>query len=205
MAATSQREFHGGDDASGRAAPDGDIVRLFRDGDEDEAARRLLERYGGRVRAALRKRFPSIHDDHILLQAIHDAMRTVLVDYDPSKGASLGGWLMLIACRRVCDVLRGDRARRHRTTSLVGDDCCDQRPAPGSHLATEEFRAAVRLAMEQLSGLERAVIEADIDAGKQASADSLAKTLKTTEQSIYAARARARRKLLESPVLKRAV
>lgn len=205
MAATSPRESDGGDDAAGRCASDGDIVGLFREGQEGEASRRLLERHGGQVRAALRKRFPSVHDDHMLLQAIHDAVRTVLADYDAAKGASLGGWLLLIAGRRVCDLLRGERERRRRTSPLVGDDCRDHRPAPGSRLVSEEFRAAVRQAMEQLSELERAVIEADIDAGKQAAAEGLAKTLKTTEQSIYAARARARRKLLESPVLKRAV
>src|SRR5205809_745098 len=103
--AASPRESDG-DDA------DRDIVGLFREGRHDEAARRLLQRHGGRVRAALRKRFPSVHDDHILLQAVHDAIRTVLDDYDATRGASLGGWFLLIAGRRVCDTLRGERERR---------------------------------------------------------------------------------------------
>jgi RNA polymerase sigma factor (sigma-70 family) len=182
---------------------DDEIVRAYRDGRKSEAARRLLERHGGKVRAALRRRFPSIHDDHILMQALNDAVRTVLADYDPAKGASLGGWFLLIAGRRACDVLRGERKRLGRTLPLLHGDCYDPRPAPAGRLLSDEFRAIVRSALKQLSELERAVIEADIDAGKQAAANVLARTLKTTEQSIYAARARARRKLQESPALKR--
>jgi RNA polymerase sigma factor (sigma-70 family) len=201
MAAT----VHAQSDGADHDAADRGILRKFRDGQEDEAVRQLLKQHGGQVRAALRRRFPSIHDDHILLQALHDAIGTVLTDYDPAKGASLGAWFLFIASRRVCDALRGQRARRLKTLPLIHGDCRDRRPSPTSGLISEEFRAAVRQAMEQLSELERAVIEADIDAGKQAAADALAGRLKTTEQSIYAARARARRKLLESPVLKRAV
>jgi RNA polymerase sigma factor (sigma-70 family) len=188
-----------------RDAADRDILREFRDGEEAEAVRQLLHQHGGQVRSALRRRFPSIHDDHILLQSLHDAVGTVLAGYDPAKGVSLGGWFLLIAGRRVCDVLRGQRERRRKTLPLVNDDCYDHRPSPTSRMLSDELREAIRRAMEQLSELERAVIEADIDAGKQAAADALARRLKTTEQSIYAARARARRKLLESPVLKRAV
>jgi RNA polymerase sigma factor (sigma-70 family) len=208
MAVTFPRESDGGEadrDAADRDAADRGILREFREGREDEAVRQLLQRHGGQVRAALRRRFPSIHDDHILLQALHDAVGTVLTDYDPTKGAGLGAWFLLIAGRRVCDALRGQRDRRRKTLPLVNGNCRDHQPSPTSRLFSEELRTAVRQAMEKLSELERAVIEADIDAGKPAAADALARRLKTTEQSIYAARARARRKLLESPVLKRAV
>ncbi|HVC96429.1 MAG TPA: sigma-70 family RNA polymerase sigma factor [Pirellulales bacterium] len=207
MGATLPGESDSGTSESGPAdcdAGDGDILQEFREGREAEAVRRLFQRHGGRVRSALRRRFPSIHDDHILLQSLHDAVGAVLAGYDPAKGVSLGGWFLLIAGRRVCDALRGQRERRRKTFPLV-DDCYDVRPSPTSRMLSDELREAVRRAMEHLSELERAVIEADIDAGKQASADVLARRLKTTDQSIYAARARARRKLLESPVLKRAV
>jgi len=208
MAATLPGDSDGGRPEFGRAdgnAADGAILQDFRNGREADAVRQLFKRHGGQVRAALRRRFPSIHDDHILLQALHDAAGTVLTGYNPAKGVSLGGWFLLIAGRRVCDSLRGQRERRRRTFPLVNDNCYDLRPSPTSRLLSDELREAVRRAMEHLSELERAVIEADIDAGKQAAADVLARRLKTTEQSIYAARARARRKLLESPVLKRAV
>ncbi|HVW39138.1 MAG TPA: hypothetical protein VHB99_17605, partial [Pirellulales bacterium] len=83
-----------------------------------------------------------------------------------------------------------------------GSSCRDERSSPCDHLLRLEFQSAVNQAMSQLSELERAVIEADIDAGKQARAGSLARRLRTTEHSIYAARARARRKLLASPLMK---
>jgi DNA-directed RNA polymerase specialized sigma24 family protein len=164
--------------------------------------RRLLEAHGGRVRAALRKRYPSVRDEHLLLEAINDAAASVFKAYDASKGCSLGGWFLFIAGRRVCDLLRGERQRRKKTVPLDRGLCYDERSSPVRALVSEEFRLSVQQALGQLSELERAVIEADIDAGKQARAGILARRLNTTEHSIYAARARARRKLLDSPLMK---
>ena len=181
---------------------DRQILDLWAGGLHGEGVRRLLEAHGGRVRAALRKRFPSVRDEHLLLEAINDAAASVFKAYDASKGCSLGGWFLFIAGRRVCDLLRGERQRRKKTVPLDRGLCYDERSSPVRSLINEEFRASVRQALGQLSGLERAVIEADIDAGKQARADGLARRLNTTEHSIYAARARARRKLLDSPLMK---
>lgn len=183
-------------------AEDCGILKLWSDGSHDESVRRLLEEHGGRARAALRKRFPGVHDEHLLLEAIHDAARSVFKAYDPAKGCSLGGWLLFIAGRRLCDLLRGERLRMRKTVPLRRGIAYDDRCSPERGLLGEEFHSAVDRAMSQLSELERAVIEADIDAGKQARAGSLARRLRTTEQSIYAARARARKKLLESPWMK---
>ncbi|HUY91342.1 MAG TPA: sigma-70 family RNA polymerase sigma factor [Pirellulales bacterium] len=184
------------------ASEDRLILGLWAAGQRNEGMRRLLEVHGGRVRAALRKRYPSVRDEHALLEAIHDAARNVFQAYDAAKGCSLGGWFLFIAGRRLCDLLRAERLRRTKTVPLEGGHCRDDRSSPSDHLLRLEFHAAVDQALSQLSELERAVIEADIDAGKQARADRLARRLNTSEHSIYAARARARRKLLRSPQLK---
>ncbi len=181
---------------------DGHILRLWSDGLREECMRRLLDEHGGRVRAALRKRFPAVRDDHVFLEAIHDAARSVFKAYDPAKGCSLGGWFLFIAGRRLCDLLRGERLRLRKTVPLHRGLAHDERCSPERGVIGDEIREAVNQAMSRLSDLERAVIEADIDAGKQARAGGLARRLQTTEQSIYAARARARKKLLESPWMK---
>ena len=184
------------------ASEDREIIDLWGGGRHDVAMRRLLAAHGGRVRAALRKRYPSVRDEHALLDAIHDAARGVFQAYDAAKGCSLGGWFLFIAARRLCDLLRAERQRRKRTVPLERSACSDERSSPSDHLVRLEFHSTVDRAMSQLSELERAVIEADIDAGKQARAGALARRLRTTEHSIYAARARARRKLLQSPLMK---
>jgi DNA-directed RNA polymerase specialized sigma24 family protein len=181
---------------------DRQILSLWAGGLQEEGMRRLLEAHGGRVRAALRRRYPSVRDEHVLLEAINDAAGSVFRAYDASKGCSLGGWFLFIAGRRVCDLLRGERQRRKKTVPLDRGLCQDDRSSPSRALISQEFQSAVDQALSQLSGLERAVIEADIDAGKQARAGVLARRLQTTEHSIYAARARARRKMLESPLMK---
>lgn len=179
-----------------RLVADADLMALWHRGEYDEGVRLLLERYGGGVRAALRRRFPSVRDEHLLLQGMNDAARTLLDVYQSSKGASLGGWFLFVAARRVSDILRGERQYRLRMLPLTGAEWSDQHLGPPGQVASEEFRHTVEEALDLLSPLERAVIEADIDSGEQASAARLSRELKTTEQSVYAARARARRKLL---------
>lgn len=174
---------------------DAELVELWRRGDRAESVRLLWQWYGGRVRAALRRRFPSVRDEHLLSQAMNDAARTLLEIYRPDKGASLSGWFLFVAARRVYDSLRGERQYRLRSLPLTAGHLDDRHPTPAGALAGEEFRQQVQEALARLSPLERAVIEADIDAGKQAGAAKLARRLETTEQSVYAARARARRKL----------
>jgi DNA-directed RNA polymerase specialized sigma24 family protein len=174
---------------------DAELLELWRRGDRAESVRLLWQWYGGRVRAALRRRFPSLRDEHVLSQAMNDAARTLLEIYRPEKGASLSGWFLFVAARRVCDTLRGERQRTLRSLPLTAGHYDDRHPTPAGAMASEEFRLQVQAALERLSPLERAVIEADIDAGKQAGAAQLARRLDSTEQSIYAARARARRKL----------
>lgn len=174
---------------------DAELIELWRRGDCGESVRLLWEWYGGRVRSALRRRFPSVRDEHVLAQAMNDAARTLLDIYRPDKGASLSGWFLFVAARRVCDSLRGERQHRLRSLPLAAGHLDDRHPTPAGALAGQEFRLQVQTALGRLSPLERAVIEADIDAGKQAGAAELALRLETTEQSIYAARARARRKL----------
>ena len=187
----------------GDPAADSGILKLWSDGSHEESTRRLLDEHGGRARAAPRRRFPAVHDEHLLLEAIHDAARSVFKAYDPAKGCSLGGWLLFIAGRRLCDLLRGERLRMRKTVPLRRGVACDDRCSPEQGVLGEEFHSAVHRAMSQLSELElrRQSRRTSTQANRPVPA-FWRRRLRTTEQSIYAARARAGKKLLESPWMK---
>ena len=72
----------------------------------------------------------------------------------------------------------------------------DTQATPLENMATQERWLDVEEVIRSLSTLEQAVVEADLDEGGAASAEDLANRLHTTPGSVYAARQRARRKLL---------
>lgn len=168
------------------------IAEWVRSGDAKGLAC-LLGKYGGRVHAYLKRRFPSFDED-ALQDVFADALLAVERTFDPAKG-QIGAWLMFLAYQRGVDYLRSHRGWDRETP--VGDDWefLDQRADPTVALATQEDWKQVRQALSRLSSLERAVIEADLECGGRAEASVLATRLKTTERSIYSARTRARGKL----------
>ncbi len=72
----------------------------------------------------------------------------------------------------------------------------DKQATPLENLATQERWLEVEEVIRSLSSLEQAVVEADLDEGGAALAEEIATRLQTTPGSVYAARQRARRKLL---------
>jgi len=143
----------------------------------------------------LHRRFPSldaaeIHD--ILVDAILRLMET----FDPLRG-SPAGWLVFLAHRAAIDKLRSPRTSLEPREPLADQPAANGLPTPLEGLIYQERLAEIRAALCSLSDLERAIIEADLDAGEPADAARLAARLGTTTGSIYAARRRARKKLLQ--------
>ncbi|MHB8863171.1 MAG: RNA polymerase sigma factor [Pirellulaceae bacterium] len=169
------------------------IVELIRQG-EQHGFVLLLQHHGGRIAGYLRHHFPSL-DDHDVQDVLADAMLTLVDSFDARRG-SLPAWFLFLARQRAVGRLRAGRSRP-RVESLTPDvDPADMQATPLENLATQERWLEVEEVIRSLSTLERAVVEADLEEGSSASADDMAHRLQTTPGSVYAARQRARRKLL---------
>jgi RNA polymerase sigma factor (sigma-70 family) len=180
-------------DQSGEASEQ-QIAQWIRE-DPQRGFTALLQHFGGRVKGYLRRRFPSLSADDIH-DALSDAMLSLAATFDPSRG-TLAAWFLFLAHQHAVATLRSGRARRVMQ-QLDGDsDPVDQQPSVMAQLLDQERRQEVREVLESLSELERGVIQADLDAARAVPADELSVRLKTTVGSVYSARRRARRKLLE--------
>jgi RNA polymerase sigma factor (sigma-70 family) len=167
------------------------IIHWMRSGD-DRGPRWLLQRHAGRVLDHLRRRFPSF-DEQQRHDVLVDALLVVRDTFDPARG-TLGGWLVFLAHQQAINRLRGIRSLGVQVplddTALAVVDL-----PPDARAEQDDQLAGVRSALDQLSPLERRVIDADLEAGMAANARVLARQFGTSERSIYAARTRARRKL----------
>lgn len=183
-------------------APDEEVLRLLQSRDPD-GLRRLFDEHGPRVHGGLRREFGHLLDDaHIeeaLSLAVHRAWRSAAT-FDLARG-TLRSWFYVIA--RNCALRVLERERRERRYVLVNDwDWATheaQAPAPPpepararSHAA---FLATLRRCIDRLTATQRAIIEADLEAGGIADTAPLARRLETSINAVYAQRAMARRAL----------
>ncbi len=171
------------------------IAELIRD-DSQQGFTLLLRQYGGRIRGYLRARFPSL-DEHEVQDALTDAMLALATTFDASRG-TLPAWFLLLAHQRAVGRLRS-RAFGVPVAE-GGEDVLP--PASGGaslldELVSRERVREVHEAVASLPPLERAVVQADLEEGSAVAARRLAQQLGTTDGSIYAARKRARQKLME--------
>lgn len=172
---------------------DQQIVQRMRQGDPQGFAQ-LLECYGGRVAAYLRKTFPSL-DEHDVQDALADAVLKVAASFDSGRG-SLPAWFLFLARQEAVAQLRS-AARKPILESLTdANELAGWQRSPLDDLVGAERWAQVEEVISSLSVLEQAVVEADLNEGAAATAEELAGRLRTTPGSVYAARRRARRKLL---------
>ncbi|MHB8968956.1 MAG: RNA polymerase sigma factor [Pirellulaceae bacterium] len=169
------------------------IVQLIRQGEQSGFAL-LLQNYGGRIAGYLGQRFPSL-DDHDIQDVMADAMLALVDSFDSRRG-SLAAWFLLLARQRAAGRLRSGRSRPRMEPLTAQDEPPDVRATPLENMATQERWLDVEEVIRSLSTLEQAVVEADLDEGGAAAAEDLANRLHTTPGSVYAARQRARRKLL---------
>lgn len=175
-------------------------VRMLVQGNP-EGLRRLLVDHGGKVRWNLRHEFDKVLDateiDDAISQATHRVWRAA-GRYDADKG-SLRAWFFCIA--RNC-ALRLIEVKGRGDLRFVPD--LDML-ATGAHRepdALDDSRAQVIDALyrciDELPGQQRAVILADLAAGGVADTERLVAELRTTANSVYVSRARARKALREA-------
>ncbi len=169
---------------------DAEILRLLQ-ADQDRGVLLLLERHGGRVAGYLKGRFRSL-DEHELHDVLVDALLALPNTYDAARG-SLGPWLLLLAHQQA--VLR--TRRRKRDSGGNGTEAVDRGPGPEETAQSRERLERLQQALDQLAPLEKAVMQADLEAGEAAPAEQLAERFNTTTRSVYNARTRARKKLLD--------
>jgi DNA-directed RNA polymerase specialized sigma24 family protein len=148
----------------------------------------------------LRREFDHVLDqselDDVMSQASQRAWRSGK-NYEASRG-SLRAWFYVIArncALRVVECKRGPGALR-----LVADiDSLARPPIPSVDESNpkkrEQFARDLHLCIDKLPSQQRAVILADLAAGGIASTENLVAELKTTPNSIYVARANARKAL----------
>ncbi len=173
---------------------DSEIMQLIRD-DPDQGFTQLLRLYGGRVQGYLCRRFPSL-DESGRSDAVTDAMLALVDTFDDQRG-SLPSWFLLLAHQHAVGALRSRKpflAADAQPTELDevdrGGDLLDE-------MVTLERVREVHQVIRTLPVLERAVLEADLAEGHTVAAHALAEAFETTVGSIYAARKRARTKLID--------
>ncbi len=192
-------------DAAGQPADrDVEIASLLRLGDP-EGLRRMLVDHGGRVAALLRTEFRNVLDLHEIEDALSQA--TVRVwraggRYDPQRG-SLGAWLYVIA--RNCARHAIEAKQRHAGLTLIDDldslAAADHSPAAEAErgerrvVTEDQFKHDVRLCIDALPPLQRAVLRADFAVGGKAPTEALAEQLSTSPNSIYVSRNSGRKAL----------
>lgn len=191
--------------APANAEPDRDAVTTGRlIAGDPEGLRRLLQDHGGLIQARLRRDFGKALDD----AEIDEAMGAMAVKvwnaasrFDATKG-TLRAWATVIA--RNC-ALR--QLERRRSNTLRSEPDLDRfvlpEPAAGRPSCEQlRLRADLHASIAALPPLQRAVLEADLEAGGSVPAESLAARLGSTPNSIYVSRQKARQALRQAMALR---
>lgn len=183
---------------SDKARSDGcteqEIVRLIHT-EPQQGFTLLLQQFGGRIRGYLSQRFPSL-DDADSQDVVTDAMLALAGSYDSDRG-SLPAWFLLLAHQKAVALLRSRKSLHViRADGGLEEEHAGAESDPLAALESQERMQELFRAIRGLPGLERSVVEADVAAGRSVIARKLADQLGTSEGSIYAARRRARIKLM---------
>ena len=175
-----------------------DIVLMMMEGDS-EGLRRLLQKYGGKVKAGLRVEFGHVlaepEIDEALNWSAFKAFRAAQ-NYDERR-SSLRTWFYTIARNAVRDILRSEE--RHTAEPLEYDPPwnAEQDDEPPLDPRKDKLLRDLKEAVESLPRLQRAIIEADLASREKAEANRLAQVHGSTVNSIYAARSQAIKRLRE--------
>ena len=181
------------------ALRDSETIRLLKQR-QPEGLRQVLTDYGAKVRWYLRKEFRGTLNEPEIDEAINLAAHRVWrwsADYDEGKG-TLRAWFYMISRSCALSVLRREtRQGRHtqvedwdRTTVLIAQPRAEP-PSPTHRKFIEDLRCCI----DKLAPLQMSIIKADLLTGEVADAGELAKTHRTTKNSIYASRSIARKRL----------
>jgi DNA-directed RNA polymerase specialized sigma24 family protein len=175
---------------------DSDIALMMAMQDR-EGLRLLIERYGGRLKAFLFKRFRSVLQEGELAEALNVAFYNIwrFADrYDETKG-SLPSWCIRIAQMAAQSIIR--RESDYRSKNLEYDAVYDPAGNPPDEGAAEDHDDDPRIdalhkAIAGLPPLQKAIIQADLAADGLADAGRLAGIHGTSKNSIYVSRSKAR-------------
>lgn len=181
------------------AQRDRETVRLLKNR-RPEGLHQVLTNYGPKVRWYLRKEFRGTLDEPEIDEAINLAAHRVwrwATDYDETKG-TLRAWFYMISRSCALSVLRRESRQRRaqkvedwdHTTVLIAQP---SREAPSP--THRKFIEDLRFCIDKLAPLQMSIIKADLRTGDVADAGELAKTHRTTKNSIYASRSIARKRL----------
>jgi len=186
----------------GSTVTDSDIALMMAEGDQD-GLRLFLERYGGRIKGFLIKRYANVLQEGELGEALNAAVHNIwrFADrYDEGRG-SLPSWSIRIAQRAAQSIVR--REMKYRSKNLEYDVSYDPAAGPPAEEAVEGLDRSsdprlldLHRAIETLPPLQKAIIEADLAAGSGlADAGRLAEIHGTSMNSIYVSRSKARENL----------
>ncbi len=181
------------------ALRDRETVRLLKNR-RPEGLHQVLTNYGPKVRWYLRKEFCGTLNEPEIDEAINLAAHRVWrwsKDYDEGKG-TLRAWFYMISRSCALSVLRRESRQRRatevedwdHTTVLIAQP---RREAPSP--IHRKFIEDLRFCIDKLAPLQMSIIKADLRTGDVADAGELAKTHRTTKNSIYASRSIARKRL----------
>jgi len=173
------------------------LARRMCEGDE-ESLRLLLKKYGGKVKAALTKRYWDVLDESEIDQAVLDGAFNVwrFADRFVESEGGLGGWFLSIAANAAATIIRQSEPR-HRFQDLKFDPSYKPVSWGGGTTPTPSGQQSQLIqdlneAIASLPHLQREVIRADLAAAEgKADSSRLARRLHSTEASIYAARSKA--------------
>jgi DNA-directed RNA polymerase specialized sigma24 family protein len=171
-------------------------VTMLQSGDAT-GLRHLLEDHGGLVKARLRKRFHRVLDDSEIDESLHLAAIQVwrsAATYDSNLGP-LRAWFSAIANNCALKLLQ----KRKRAGFSLNVDL-DQHPVAAPSVmpptsARQKLLLDTMACLEKLPRLQRSILQADLDAGGQAPASSLASAFDTSTNSIYVSRLKGLRSL----------
>ncbi|MCA8963478.1 MAG: sigma-70 family RNA polymerase sigma factor [Planctomycetes bacterium] len=172
---------------------------MLRRGDPD-GLRQLLLDHSGIIAARLRKDFARVLDDH----EIEEAMSAMTVRiwkaaprFDPTKG-TLRAWASVIARNCALRVLEQRRRLRSSPTPDLDQHVFRSGAASKPPAERERLIADLRSCIAKLPPLQRAILEADLDAGDAVPAADLAALHGTSANSIYVSRQKGRKSLISA-------
>ena len=186
-----------------------EIVSKIRARDE-HGLRLWWELIGPKLAGALAALFGHRLSNDIIETAVADTLTAVwygISSFDNGQMDCFEGWCLKVGKNKLWDVLRGEKRHWAGRVPLVslGDlpdsELSSDDSDKGECRERERFLCALRWEIEQLTAREKAIIAADLEAarsrraGGRADAKLLAEELKTTKETIYVTRYRARRRL----------
>lgn len=165
---------------------------------EREGLVRLLRAYGPRVKCLLQGKFRDVLSEHDVSVALFLAGEKAFKNahrFDDHK-STLGGWFYTIAFRCAVDLVRGDK--KDSALPLEIDPAA---PEPEEDCETiivdDPVMDDLRACVDELGDKQRTIVKADLLAGGEADAASLAEKLGIPKQHVYSYRNKAREALLK--------